>query len=314
MSFESIDELDHVLFVYRQRGRWGSIARSRDPGLHGRKPVFATPRALALSYVDPYVDFTGRITGYTVVDLRDIGNYDWRLSEGNVWKVERMLLELPHRPTAHVRRAHRSAAQALSRVPRALRPQAGLLPADGSVDGAAAGVHEARVSGVLNEERSKQCNAIQLVTLRARPHALVQIEVSRRLRDRLVVGLPQRLLEALRQRVAARPLGRDRLLEEILAPLAPVRRAADARRSAPACRPARGSSCRTMRRRLVSMTSVAWQHGQVVSNSDLSFIAVPSRRCLPASAGAPPRPRLLRSRQIELHRPRRWSRSRSLPP
>jgi hypothetical protein len=98
LSFESIDELDHVLFVYRQRGRWGSIGRSRDPGLHGRKPVFATARALALSYVDPYIDFTGRITGYAVVDLRVMGDYDWRLSERNVWKVERMLLETPHRP------------------------------------------------------------------------------------------------------------------------------------------------------------------------------------------------------------------------
>jgi hypothetical protein len=98
MSFESIDELDHVLFVYQHRGRWGSIGRSRDPGLHGRKAVFATPRALALSYVDAYVDFSGRITGYGVTDLRNLGNYDWRLSGGNVWKVERMLLQLPHRP------------------------------------------------------------------------------------------------------------------------------------------------------------------------------------------------------------------------
>ena len=97
MSFESIDELDHVLFVYQHAGRWGSIGRSRDPGLHGRKPVFATPRALALSYIDEYVDFSGRITGYIVADLRNIGNYDWRLAEGNVWKVERMLLELRHR-------------------------------------------------------------------------------------------------------------------------------------------------------------------------------------------------------------------------
>ena len=64
LSFESIDQLDHVIFVYRRKGRWGSVARSRDPGLHGRKPVFATPRALALSYVDPYVDFTGGVTGY----------------------------------------------------------------------------------------------------------------------------------------------------------------------------------------------------------------------------------------------------------
>ena len=99
LSFESIDELDHVLFVYRRRGRWGSVARSRDPGLHGRKPVFATTRALALSYVDPYIDFTGRVTGYTVVDLRDLlGGYDWRLSTGNVWKAERVLLDAPHRP------------------------------------------------------------------------------------------------------------------------------------------------------------------------------------------------------------------------
>jgi hypothetical protein len=97
LSFESIDELDHVIFVYRHKGRWGSIARSRDPGLHGRRPVFATPRALALSYVDPYVDFTGRVTGYAVVDLRTMGAYDWRLSARNVWKVERMLLEHPHR-------------------------------------------------------------------------------------------------------------------------------------------------------------------------------------------------------------------------
>jgi hypothetical protein len=99
LSFESIDELDHVLFVYRHRGRWGSIGRSRDPGLHGRQPVFRTARALALTYVDPYVDYTGRITAYTVVDLRALmDRYDWRLSSGNVWKVERALLNLPHRP------------------------------------------------------------------------------------------------------------------------------------------------------------------------------------------------------------------------
>jgi hypothetical protein len=99
LSFESIDELDHVLFVYRHRGCWGSVARSRDPGLHGRKAVFPTARALALSYVEPYVDYSGRVTGYTVVDLRTLlGTYDWRLSDRNVWKAERVLLDAPHRP------------------------------------------------------------------------------------------------------------------------------------------------------------------------------------------------------------------------
>ena len=101
LSFESIDELDHVIFVYQRNGLWGSVARSRDPGLHGRKPLFATPRALALSYVDPYVDFSGRVTGYAVVDLRStMREYDWRLSMRNVWRVERMLLAYPHRTIA----------------------------------------------------------------------------------------------------------------------------------------------------------------------------------------------------------------------
>ena len=111
ISFESIDELDHVIFVYEHpkrgltplsstgvRPRWGSVARSRDPGLHGRKPLFATPRALAASYLDTYVDLTGRITAFALVDLRVMGTYDWRLSGKNVWKVERMLLDTKHQP------------------------------------------------------------------------------------------------------------------------------------------------------------------------------------------------------------------------
>src|SRR5262245_10945290 len=125
LSLESIDELDHVVFLFRERGRWGSIARSRDPGLHGRKPVFATPRALALSYVDPYVDFTGRLTGYAVVDLRTLGNYDWRTADGNVWKVERMLLEHPHRT---IRSSNRR-VKALRRWYREYRQTHGRKPA-----------------------------------------------------------------------------------------------------------------------------------------------------------------------------------------
>jgi len=100
LSFESIDLLDHVIFVYRGAHGWGSVARSRDPGLHGRKPLFATPRALALSYFEGYIDFTGRIKAYGVADLRTLDPYDWRLSRRNVWKVEQFLIDWPHRPIA----------------------------------------------------------------------------------------------------------------------------------------------------------------------------------------------------------------------
>jgi hypothetical protein len=124
LSFESIDLLDHVIFVYRTPAGWGSVARSRDPGLHGRKPAFATPRALALSYVESYIDFTGRVKGYAVVDLRVLGTYDWRLSDTNVWKVERLLLDWPHRRIASSNRR----TDAMRRKYRAFRAARGYKP------------------------------------------------------------------------------------------------------------------------------------------------------------------------------------------
>jgi hypothetical protein len=108
LSFESIDLLDHVIYAFCEDGRWGAVARSRDPGLHGRKPVFRSARDLARSYMDPYVDFTGRLTGYVIADLRELGDYDWRLSERNVWKVEQWLLEIPHRRLRMSERRYRA--------------------------------------------------------------------------------------------------------------------------------------------------------------------------------------------------------------
>lgn len=97
LDLESVDLLDHVLFLYRIRGRWGSIGKSRDAGLHGRKPVFRTVRDLVLSYVEPYVDGTGRICGYGVSDLNELTRADWRLSERNVWRIEKELIDRPRR-------------------------------------------------------------------------------------------------------------------------------------------------------------------------------------------------------------------------
>ncbi len=98
MSIESQDWLDHVVFLYRQRGCWGAVARSRDPGLHGRKARFRSARGVALSYVEGYVDYTGRVRGYGVANLEHaLTDYNWRFSLKSVWKVERLLIKWPHR-------------------------------------------------------------------------------------------------------------------------------------------------------------------------------------------------------------------------
>lgn len=121
VSISSWDLLDHVLFVFKRRGKWGSVGRSRDLGLHGRKPVFRSVRDLVWSYFDPYIDKSGRITGYGVVDLRDLGGYDWRTSSRNVWKVEQALQDVPHKPIrgsdARYARWHRRYLEFRSKFP-----------------------------------------------------------------------------------------------------------------------------------------------------------------------------------------------------
>jgi len=98
LDLESVDLLDHVIFVFKESGGWGSVARSRDIGLHGRKPVYRSLRDLAWSYFDPYVDFSGRLKAYGLTSLYDLGDYDWRFSSRNMTKIESHLRSLPHKP------------------------------------------------------------------------------------------------------------------------------------------------------------------------------------------------------------------------
>ena len=97
LDIESVDLLDHVIFVFQKQGLWGSIGRSRDLGLQGRKPIFRNLRQLVWSYFDPYVDFSGRIKGYGLTNLYELGNYDWRFSAKNMHRIEEHLRAIPHR-------------------------------------------------------------------------------------------------------------------------------------------------------------------------------------------------------------------------
>lgn len=111
LDLESQDMLDHVLFLFRETTGYGAVARSRDAGLHGRKPIFPSLLALVRSYVDPYVDGSGRIVGYGLLDLRSLSRCDWRLSRRNVWAVERALIAMPHRKLQTSDRRYESTLQ-----------------------------------------------------------------------------------------------------------------------------------------------------------------------------------------------------------
>jgi hypothetical protein len=97
LDLESKDRLDHVVFAFREGGRWGAVGQSRDFSLQGRKPLYRTLRHLVMSYVDPFVNEQARITGYALADLRTLVTSDWRFSPKNVWSVEQALIHLSHR-------------------------------------------------------------------------------------------------------------------------------------------------------------------------------------------------------------------------
>ena len=95
VSFESRDGLDHVIYVFQHEGLWGAVARSRDEGLHGRPPRYRSLRDLVWSYYDPYVDKSGKITGFQIAHLDDCAP-NWRYSDKNLWRAEQYLIDLKH--------------------------------------------------------------------------------------------------------------------------------------------------------------------------------------------------------------------------
>jgi hypothetical protein len=95
LSLESKDGIDHILFLFQEKGKWGTISRSRDQGLHGRAPVYKTIQQLVWSYYDPYVDKTGELVGFEVVHLDELPG-DWRNGTTNLWAAEKYIIDLKH--------------------------------------------------------------------------------------------------------------------------------------------------------------------------------------------------------------------------
>ena len=61
MDFQTIDDdEDHVVALFKQRGRWGAISKTNHAVLRYRDPVYASPRELAMSYFHEYFAPSGK--------------------------------------------------------------------------------------------------------------------------------------------------------------------------------------------------------------------------------------------------------------
>ena len=54
LDLEAVRDDDHVLAIFRLRGRWGAVAKSNYSGLRYREPVYRTLRELVMSYFEHY--------------------------------------------------------------------------------------------------------------------------------------------------------------------------------------------------------------------------------------------------------------------
>jgi len=101
LDLEAVQDTDHVLAVFRVEGRWGAIAKSNFSGLRFREPVYRTPRELALSYFDDYMNLRGERTLRAYSQPVDLTRFDrvrpgWMTGDDECWWIAEHLVGVPH--------------------------------------------------------------------------------------------------------------------------------------------------------------------------------------------------------------------------
>jgi len=101
LDLEAVQDTDHVLAVYRQRGHWGAIGKSNFSGLRYREPVYRSVRELVLSYFENYVNLRGERTLRAYSRPIDLARFDrthpgWMTSADDLWWIPEYLVGVPH--------------------------------------------------------------------------------------------------------------------------------------------------------------------------------------------------------------------------
>lgn len=87
VDLQAVRDDDHVLAAFRERGRWGAVAKSNFAGLRFREPIFRTVRELAASYFEDYFNLRGEKTlrNYSSpFDLSRLDALDWTFREDHL--------------------------------------------------------------------------------------------------------------------------------------------------------------------------------------------------------------------------------------
>jgi hypothetical protein len=103
LDLEAVQDTDHVIAVYQERGHWGAIAKSNFSGLRYREPVHRSLRELVMSYFEGYINLRGDRTLRAYSRPVNLARFDrvhpgWMTAETDLWWVAEHLLRIRHTP------------------------------------------------------------------------------------------------------------------------------------------------------------------------------------------------------------------------
>jgi len=98
LDLRAVRDFDHVVALFRRRGRWGAISKTNGVALRWRDPVYRSLRELAMSYFHEY--YNGRaertLREYSrPLDLRRIPPARW-VTAADAWIVPETLERIRH--------------------------------------------------------------------------------------------------------------------------------------------------------------------------------------------------------------------------
>lgn len=94
------DDFDHVVAVFKDKGKWGAIGKTNHAVLRYREPVYRDVRELVMSFFHEY--FTSEKGKKTLrrysepVDLSIFDEKGWMLTHEDVWYIPDYLADVKH--------------------------------------------------------------------------------------------------------------------------------------------------------------------------------------------------------------------------
>jgi hypothetical protein len=98
-DLEADKDTDHVVAIFKVRGRWGAVAKSNFTGCRYREPVYRGLRELAMSYFNVYFNlrFERTLRRYSrPINLTRFDDLNWMTTEKPIWFIAEHLCKIPH--------------------------------------------------------------------------------------------------------------------------------------------------------------------------------------------------------------------------